>query len=313
MGDAALLLLAAEQHGVVSDAQARELGYSTRTIRRRVAAGEWDRPLPRVLRCAGTRPSNLQLAMAATLWAGPDTCVSHTTAGALWQLDSVKTRGLEITVGRSAGTRSKLVRVHFAGTLTDQDRTRCSGIAVTTVTRTIIDLAAVLDARCLELVMEDAFRRRLAAPGAIRKRLETLGGRGRSGFTTLTRLLDERDGNRLTGSAAEVRLERLLVRHGLPRPVRQYAVTHAERTIYVDFAYPDARLAIEFDSLRWHTGRAKLEDDAERRNLLQAAGWDLVTVTATMFRSPARLAALVAAARGRSCADHGQLLAGNRA
>jgi hypothetical protein len=214
MSDAALLALAAVQHGVVSDAQARQLGYSTRTIRRRIASGEWERSLPRVLRCAGAPPSNLQLAMAATLWAGPDACISHTTAGALWQLDGVKTHGVEITVGRSAGTRSKLVRVHYAGTLTDQDRTRCNGIAMTTVTRTIIDLAAVLDARSLELAMEDAFRRRLSAPAAIDKRLETLGGRGRSGYATLARLLDERDGNRLTGSAAEVRLERLLVRHG---------------------------------------------------------------------------------------------------
>jgi very-short-patch-repair endonuclease len=90
-------------------------------------------------------------------------------------------------------------------------------------------------------------------------------------------------------------------------------VTHARRTIYVDFAYPDARLAIEFDSLRWHTGRTKLDNDAERRNLLQAAGWNLFTVTATMFRSPTRLAELVATARRRSCADHGQHLAGNRA
>src|SRR5215831_7035253 len=99
MDDATLLALAAAQHGAVSDAQARELGYSTRTIRRRVASGEWDRPFPGVLRCTGVPPSDRQLALATTLWAGPDSCVSHTTAGALWQLDGVKRRGLEVTVG----------------------------------------------------------------------------------------------------------------------------------------------------------------------------------------------------------------------
>ena len=107
-------------------------------------------------------------------------------------------------------------------------------------------------------------------------------------------LLDARGPCAPTGSAAEIELERLLVGGGLPRPDRQVAVSHGGRTIYVDFAYPDRRLAIEFDSLRWHSGRARLDNDAERRNLLQAAGWELVAVTFTMvLDDPARTVAVV--------------------
>src|SRR4029079_15931485 len=87
------------------------------------------------------------------------------------------------------------------------------------------------------------------------------------------------------GSGGEVLLEQLLRRSGLPTPTRQHPVDHSERRIYVDFAYPEQRLAIEFDSVRWHTGREKPENDAERRNLLRAENWDLVTVTYTMVKS----------------------------
>ena len=70
MDDAELLALAARQHGVVSDAQALGLGYSGQAIRRRVKNGEWQRLLPRVVRCTGAPDSGRQSAMAAYLWAG---------------------------------------------------------------------------------------------------------------------------------------------------------------------------------------------------------------------------------------------------
>ena len=106
MDDAALLTLAANQHGVVSDEQALELGYSSRTVRRRVASGEWLRPLPRVLRCTGAPDSGRQAAMAAVLWGGPDAVVSHAAAGVLWALDDVITRRVELTLPSSTDRRS---------------------------------------------------------------------------------------------------------------------------------------------------------------------------------------------------------------
>jgi hypothetical protein len=290
--DTALLELASGQHGVVADAQAMALGYSTRTIRRRVRSGEWSRPLPRVLRCTGAPPTDRQAAMAAVLWAGPEACASHTTAGWLWSLDGVHPGATEITVPPGFDRRSRLVRVHSSA-LTRGDRSRVSAIPVTSVVRALIDLAGVLAPGPLELAVEDAFRRRLATPKGLESRAAELMGRGRPGSRRLRTLLESRGARPVSGSAPEVRLERLLVSGGLPAPSRQCAVTHAGRTIYVDLAYPDRRLAIEFDSLRWHTGRAKLENDAERRNLLRAANWSLVTVTHGMLGDPARTLALV--------------------
>ena len=146
MDDAALLTLAATQHGVISDAQAIEHGLSAEMIRRRIRAGEWQRVLPRVLRRAGAPTSGRQAAMAACLWAGSDAVISHATAGVLWALDGIATRRVEITVPARRGLRSNLVTVHRS--LIDLTAERCDieGIAVTSATRTLLDLAGALSA-----------------------------------------------------------------------------------------------------------------------------------------------------------------------
>jgi len=265
--DAALLTLAATQHGLVNDGQAHELGYSARTVRRRVESGEWQRPLPRVLRCAGAPDSGRQAAMAAVLWAGPDAVVSHATAGVLWGLDGIMTRRVHVTIPQCQNLKSPLVKVHRTSTFDPCEHTLIHGIAVTSVVRTLIDVAGSLTRDSLELAIEDAFRRRLTSPDLLRRRFVELAGTGRSGSGALRELLDSRGDAVSTGSALEVELERLLVRGGLPRPARQHAITHSGRTIHVDLAYPDRRLAIEFDSFRWHTGRAKLDNDADRAHV----------------------------------------------
>jgi hypothetical protein len=293
--DAALLTLASIQHSVISDAQAIEHGLSAEMIRRRIRAGEWQRVLPRVLRRAGAPTSGRQAAMAACLWAGSDAVISHATAGVLWALDGIQTRRIAITLPAGVERRSPLVDVHWSQTLPVVDRTRLAGIPITSATRTLVDIAGLVHRDRLELAVEDAFRKRLSGPAQLRTRLDSLGGSGRAGTAQLRALLDERGERALSGSRREVDLERLLVRGGLPRPVRQFAITHGGRTIHVDLAYPDRRLAIEFDSLRWHTGRARLDIDAARRNLLRAAQWDLVTVTFTMLNDdPAGTFATVA-------------------
>ena len=297
MDDAELLALAARQYGVVSDAQAAALGYSAQSIRRRLRNGSWTRPLPGVIQCTGAPESGRQAAMAACLWAPPGAVISHATAGVLWHLDGLTTTRVELTLTDRLDRRSPLVTVHRTLDLAASDRTILNGIPITSVTRTLIDLSAPLKPHDLEIAVEDALRRRLTSTSRLSARLAELEGSGRPGTGRLRALLDRRGTNATAGSAQEIALERLLVRRGLPRPVRQHPIGHGGRTIYVDLAYPDRRLAIEFDSLRWHSGRAKLDNDAERRNLLRAAGWQLVTVTFTMLHDdPERVVATVATA-----------------
>ena len=77
----------------------------------------------------------------------------------------------------------------------------------------------------------------------------------------------------------ETRLLQTLRGHGLPAPVVQFEVWQGAAFIArVDAAYPEARIAIEYDSDAFHTGRVATRRDRERRHRLIAAGWVTVEV-----------------------------------
>jgi len=60
----------------------------------------------------------------------------------------------------------------------------------------------------------------------------------------------------------------------LPGAVSQFPVALPTGvTVHLDFAYPDEKLAIEVDSVRWHSGLRAIRWDNERQNLLVALGW----------------------------------------
>ena len=98
----------------------------------------------------------------------------------------------------------------------------------------------------------------------------------------------------------ETLLKRLLRRHGLPTPVFQYVIREGGRFIArVDAAYPELRIAIEFDSYEHHTGKLAIVRDNDRRNQLRRLHWETVTFTAADLRQDGGLAleALLAARR----------------
>jgi very-short-patch-repair endonuclease len=104
----------------------------------------------------------------------------------------------------------------------------------------------------------------------------------------------------VTGSEAESRLLRLLERQGLPRPAVQYEIRAADGSLVarVDFAYPDLRIAIEYDSYEHHLAKAALVRDGARRNAVASLGWLPITATAADLRDGARrLAADIRRAR----------------
>jgi very-short-patch-repair endonuclease len=82
-------------------------------------------------------------------------------------------------------------------------------------------------------------------------------------------------------SAMETQLKRLLRKHQLPTPAFQYVIRRQGRFVArVDAAYPELRIAIEFDSYEHHTGKLALVRDNDRRNELATVGWRTVTFTA---------------------------------
>ncbi|MFW3169934.1 endonuclease domain-containing protein [Geodermatophilus sp. CPCC 206100] len=106
----------------------------------------------------------------------------------------------------------------------------------------------------------------------------------------------------LAESPQETRVRLLLRRAGLLPPVAQFRVfDDAGFVARVDFAYPDLRLAIEYDGL-WHADRTAFLSDRRQHNRLTAAGWVVLHVTVEDLNRPerlvARLRALIAARLG---------------
>jgi very-short-patch-repair endonuclease len=159
------------------------------------------------------------------------------------------------------------------------DVSRVNGLPVTTMPRTLIDLAAVCSPETVDWALDAAIRAGMPRQ-LFMMRFKALAAPGRTGISLMRALIAERVHEQgLAESPFERRLMRLLRRAGMPLPVCQLAISEPGFTARVDFAYPDERLVIEADSYRWHDGRAAFERDRLRLSELASRGWRILLVT----------------------------------
>jgi predicted transcriptional regulator of viral defense system len=149
--------LADAQHGVVARRQLAALGLSDAAITRRVKGGRL-RSLHRGVFAFGHRAMRVEGRwMAAVLACGDRAVLSHASAAAAWDLASVGSGPVHVTVpGDHGRARRTGVRVHRSRTLTPAQTTTLRGIPITTRERTIIDLAMRLNGRPLERLLNRA-------------------------------------------------------------------------------------------------------------------------------------------------------------
>jgi hypothetical protein len=289
MNDAerSVLVLAQRQHGAISRRQALSEGMSGRAIDWRLATGEWVRVFQGAYRVGGAECTWEQTIMAGCLAAGPGAVASHRAAAALFGMPGVP-RWVEVTVPESRRVQLEGVTAHRARLLTPQDIGAVKGIPVTGAARTIVDLADVYSTARLGPMLDYALVQRLLRRGELVGR-----SAGRKGTGVLTVLLGERpDVVRPMGSEFEAGLFRALQQAGLPLPVPQYRVVMPDGSeVFLDFAYPDVRLALEADSYLWHASLAAWQRDRARNGELVAMGWSILPITwdLVMFQ-PAEMA-----------------------
>ncbi|MBB1030903.1 DUF559 domain-containing protein [Dietzia sp. SLG310A2-38A2] len=98
----------------------------------------------------------------------------------------------------------------------------------------------------------------------------------------------------MTESPMETRLRLFLIDLGLTGFRVQYRTPGLPYRL--DFAFPEHKVAVEYDGAG-HRDAAQHGNDVRRLNRLRAAGWTVITVTATLFyRRPHELAAQLRAA-----------------
>jgi len=242
----------------------------------RLESGRWERLHPAVYRLAGARATPRQALVTACLRGGPGTTVSHRSAAALHGLPG-GAAGVEITVPRGRVLRDPSILAHRTGPLPGVDVTAVDGIPVTTVARTLVDLAAVLRPEALEEALDSALSAGRVPRPRLAWRLGELAAKGRPGAEVLRSLLDAREpAAPVPASVLETRLGRVLAGPGLAAPVWGHEVRAGGRLAVLDCAYPQVRLAVEADGWQTHSGRARWEDDLARQNALVAAGWTVL-------------------------------------
>jgi hypothetical protein len=275
----ALTDLASRRYGVVTRAQAATL-FTRRQFEGRAKRGHLLPAARGVWLVAGAPRIWRQRVMVACLAVGPPVAVSHASAARLWALDGIAPVGtVHVVVPPKRSGRGVGGAIVHRSPLAAAEIVERWGIPVTVVSRTLADIAGLVTTEVLSRATDDAQRRRLIRPADLgRLRRER---RHTAGVANLDRVLDDRVGPAAGDSILEDRLYRWIVGAGLPAPIRQYQVVLPEGIAILDMAYPDHRIAIEFDGWEWHAGRRRFDQDRVRSSELAIAGWTTIVVTAS--------------------------------
>jgi hypothetical protein len=210
--------------------------------------------------------------MAAVLAAGPGAVLSHRSAAALWGIWSSARTRIEVTAPRRLRRRSG-IEAHQA-ILAADETTLVDGIRITTVPRTLLNLAAIVSRRVLERAMHEAEFLRLTDPLSLDDLVHR--HRGERGTKTIRTILEEgRIGATVTRSELEDRFLAFLDARGLPRPEVNVLVQGIE----VDCLWRAERVIVELDGHASHATRATFESDRARDRTLSVAGHRVVRVT----------------------------------
>ena len=264
---------ALRQRGLFTDQQGRSAGLSRGVQDHLLRTGEIVAVDHNVYRSALTPPSWEQRLVAACL-AGP-AVASHRSAGALWRVPDLERIYLEVTALRHRRRKPSDVIWHESFFLDPRDVTEIDGIPVTSATRTVLDLAAVLDDDALTRVVDDVLRRKLSSIERLGMELERMGPR-RPGARRMRAALERRlDGQVIPVTDLETVFDNLLRRHGLPPATRQHWVrTPWGKSYCIDFVYLEYRIGMEPMGREAHADQ--WHDDMERLADLAGMDWQIL-------------------------------------
>ncbi|HVE67105.1 MAG TPA: type IV toxin-antitoxin system AbiEi family antitoxin domain-containing protein [Solirubrobacteraceae bacterium] len=274
--DASLAELAARQHGVVSLAQLRALGLSARGVQKRAAAGRLHR-LHRGVYAVGHPKVTLDgRRLAAVMAAGPKAALSHRSAAAVWGIRRGPETRIELTTSDRGRKPPAGTRLHRVRTPLDAAVASHNAIPVTTVARTLLDLADVLTGQALARAVHEAERRRILDMRELEATLTE--AKGRRGRRKLTAALATRDQGP-TRSVLEERFADLVARSDLPSPRRNVHLHTRDRLIEVDNLWAGEKLVVELDGAAAHRTARAFHEDRARDLALTAEGYAVVRLT----------------------------------
>ena len=274
-----LLAMARRQHGLITRTQALDAGFTRHHVEHRLSRGSW-KAIEREVYLLASHPMTWKTSVLAAVLR-TEGVASHRSAGVLWELDGIRVRRPEVTVPAASKVRSRTATVHRTKQWDRIEVTERSGIQVTGIARTLLDLAWALSARQLLIAVDDARLRQLVDWEDLYTVYRRHSRQGRTSCGPFRALLDQHRGEQTMSRSGWNRLvQGTLVDAGLPSPELEFRVAGPDGfRADLDLAYPDHRVGIELDSVTWHLNRTSFEADPRRRNKLQNLGWSILNFT----------------------------------
>jgi very-short-patch-repair endonuclease len=288
--------VASASHGVVTRRELRRAGVSDGEIKHRIRIGALLRVHPGVFR-VGHRAPSVEARYLAAVWACGDRAVLRgRAAGHL--LGVLKGKAPPPEVAAPIQRRIEGVSTRRCRSLDPRDKTTWKGIPVTTVPRTLVDLAELLSFDALSRACHEAEVLHRTTPAQVNAALER---RPKApGTQNLQRIID--GDVHVTLSRLEHRFLRRLHAAGLPLP----QTNRPAGSKRVDCRWPERRLTVELDSYTYHHTRHAWEQDRRRDREAHARGDHIRRYTHTdVYDEPAMMMReLVALLRDRPRHHH---------
>jgi very-short-patch-repair endonuclease len=216
--------------------------------------------------------------MAAVFACGPDAVLSHWSAAALWGIRNPTSGRIEVTL-RPKSHSPPGIRRHASKLLPRDEVTVEDGIPVTTVPRTILDLAAIAAVDVVENAVREMeyleLRDALSLPDLLAR---YPGRRGvRRVRLALARLEEEPTGRRR--SPLEERFAPFLRRHHLPLPRFNAWIEVKGKRYQVDCLWPGTTQIVELDGWQGHGTKAAFVADRARDRRLRVSGYSVTRIS----------------------------------
>jgi hypothetical protein len=268
--------LLAEQGGVVSSGQA--LSFLTRrgleaNLKYGVLQKVWHGIYGRGEMTAALRLRGLDLLAGTTVAA----CMH--TAAAAYGFDTEDTSNLHVL--NPGGRRLHSTRGLVVHRRDGAPLTVVRGRPATVPPWTAIEVARSLRRPRALATLDAALRSRTCGLGELARAIELQSGR--RGIVNVRGLLPL--ASPLAESPMESEARLVMIDGGLPRPVLQYELIDLTGRLWrLDFAWPEFRVAAEYDGVDWHSGPDAFRRDRKRSAALQDMVWVVVPIIAEDVR-----------------------------
>ena len=277
--DYQIAMVAARQHGAFSRSQAYAAGASRAQVRTRIAKKIW-RPASDHVLTLTSSPDTFEQRVWCSVLQMRAPIVSHRAAARLHGFRYLGAVEPEVTITYPDEHKNPFGRVHRSADLRPEDITGVGALQLTSPARTAADLFVVLSEKRAVWIADEALAAKRFTLDELAHVHARYARRGRPGTRRVRTYLRGRG----TGWVAPMSLLESraigLFERGDLHPERQVPLPGwLDRPGAVDFAFVADRVIVEVDGRRWHSRDQDFENDRERDNAAQVAGWTVLRFT----------------------------------